>query len=361
MDDADYPFNDEFLFTEEDRKTARERFGKIYPALDHDELRTLFAPFDKDANDAKTASRWFGFSAVGCVTAAFLVATAGEAFWGDDRFVLWVICGVSVVFSVGGILLGAFGVLFANRKEKWLVNRFLTERLRQFHFQFLIAFAPDIVEAAESGQWDAFNAKRANQLALFKKRVVERRLPIIDTLLTDYNHDAWLFPYSEPTLAPGEAATQLFDAYQMLRIERQIRFAEYKLMKRRRSFSRFPRVQAAWLTGIAMACVFGLVLLHVLIFVSVRYWPAPEKYLSVAAVAAAILALAARTLEEGLRPGPEIERYRAYRSALKSIERRYNEGAAQSDKFKAMASLETLSYNEMVNFLKSNYEAHFVM
>ena len=67
---------------------------------------------------------------------------------------------------------GTFGVLFAANKQRWLVNRFLTERLRQFHFQTLILLAPDIVQAADSGQWDDFTHKRANLLVSFRQDVI---------------------------------------------------------------------------------------------------------------------------------------------------------------------------------------------
>jgi hypothetical protein len=360
LDVTDYPFNDEFLFTEADREYAARLYKKIYPALDHPELRAIFTPFDEEANAAKRRSRLCGIAAVLLVAGAFLCVTAGEAFV-HDRFSRVLISSISAAFSVGGILLGTFGVLFAANKQRWLVNRFLTERLRQFHFQTLVLLAPDIVQAADSGEWDAFTHKRANLLVSFRQDVIARRLPIINALLDDDEEDGWLFPYREPALAEGENTALLFDAYRRLRLRRQIDFTDYKLQVTRRLLSPFPLDQAGQLAGIAMACVFALFLLHLLTPVTTAFGGIPGEYLSFAAVAVAILALAVRTLEEGLRPGREVERYRAYRSALKSIEQRFVESESAPGKLKAMASLETLSYNEMVNFLKSNYEARFVM
>jgi hypothetical protein len=360
LDVTDYPFNDEFLFTETDRANAQELYGKIYPALDHPELRAVFAPIDEEANAAKRRSRISGFAAVVLVAGAFLGVTAGEAFLHDRNWLL-LVSGVSAAFSVAGVLLGTFGVLFAKSKHNWLVNRFLTERLRQFHFQTLIQLAPDIVKAAGSGQWDAFLRERAIRLAAFKEDVIKRPLPLINALLEDAEQDAWLFPYSEPTLVEDENTALLFQAYRRLRIRRQIAFADYKLQTTRRVLSPFPLDQAGRLAGIAMACVFGLFLLHLLTPINLTYSKVPSEVLSFAAVATAILALAVRTLEEGLRPGREVERYRAYQSALRAIEHRFCENDAPASKLKAMAALETLSFTEMINFLKSNYEARFVM
>jgi hypothetical protein len=360
LDVTDYPFNDEFLFTEADRDYASTLYKKIYPALDHPELRDLFTPFDRQANEAKRTSRICGIAAVLLVAGAFLCVTAGEAFF-HDKGLRILISSVSAAFSVAGVALGTFGVLFASNKQKWLVNRFLTERLRQFHFQTLILLAPYIVAAADSGQWDEFRRKRANLLVSFRQDVIARRLSLINALLDDGEADGWLFPYSEPALAEGENTALLFDAYRRLRLRRQIDFSDYKLQMTRRLLSPFPLDQAGQLAGIAMACVFALFLLHLVTPVTTAFGGLPPEDLSFAAVAVAILALAVRTLEEGLRPGREVERYRAYRSALRSIEQRFVESATPSSKLKAMASLETLSYNEMVNFLKSNYEARFVM
>jgi hypothetical protein len=355
----DYPFNDEFLLTERDRETARKLYEKVFPALDHAELRDLFMPLDKRANSAKRKSRRFGFAAVWLVAVAFLLVMASETFV-IDKDMRMVIIGISAALSVIGALLGVFGVLFADSKKEWLENRFLTERLRQFHFQTMMMLAPEIMKAAATRNWTEFGRKRDRYLTAFKQDIIARRSSLFNVTVSDVEVESWIAPYAEPSIPANEISAQFFDAYRRLRIKRQIDFADYKLQTTRRLLSPFPRDQAALLGGIAMICVFGILLMHVLAPIA-DYSGWKSGALFFPAIALAIVSLALRTLEEGLRPGREVERYRAYQSALRSIGRRFDESTTPSGKLKAMTSLEVLSYNEMVNFLKSNNEARFVM
>lgn len=360
MDSADYPFNDEFLLSERDHGVAQSLYEKVYPALDHPELRDYFAGIDKNANAAKRRSRRWGFAAVGLVTIALLGLSADELFKGT--FLEKAIVAISAAASITGVALGAFGVLFANSKREWLENRFLTERLRQFHFQILTALAPEIVDAAVRNDWTAFRKQRNALLEKFKQDVAARRSSMFDAAVSDDEQEPWMVPFAERTVADDEISRQLFAAYAHLRIQRQIKFTEFKLQKKRALLSPFPKDQAARLAGIAMACVLVLVGLHILIAIGVFHDLGFEMPpLHVAAIWVAVIALAVRTLEEGLRPGREVERYRAYQSGLKAIGRRFERGDTPAAKIKAMAALEVLSFDEMVNFLKSNCEARFVM
>lgn len=362
MSSPDYPFNDELLFTEADRELAKRLFPGIYPALDHAELRATFGGIDEAANAAKKRSRRWGKIAVGLVTAALLLASTEPLLehWSDGALAAMGIA--SAALGIPGALLGAFGVLFANTKRDWLEGRLQTERMRQFHFQTLVCLMPDILEASRSGDWVAFTAKRGILLDKFKKEVIERKSSLFTATVEGDEQDVWLIPPSEPP-APGlDIDHEIFRAYRYFRIERQIRFTDYKLNSQHRLFSSLPRDQSARLGLAAMLCVMGLVVLHILIALGAIGRMTKYLYiLHLGAIWLAIAALSIRTLEEGLRPGREVERYRAYRSALRAIERRFNEAPTVETRYRAMTALETLTFDEMVNFLKSNNEARFVM
>lgn len=364
MSSSDYPFNDELLFTEADRGLAKKLFPGIYPALDHEELRAAFSGIDEAANAAKKRSRRWGMIAVALVTLSLLLAStellSHELDWSKGTLAVMGI--VSAALGIPGALLGAFGVLFANTKREWLEGRLLTERMRQFHFQTFVGLMPDILEASRSGDWSAFTAKRGILLEKFKKEVIERRSSLFTAMVDGDDQDVWLIPPSKPPEPGIDIDHALFRAYRYFRIERQIRFADYKLDTRRKLFPSLPRDQSAKLGLAAMLCVMGLVVLDIMIALGAGFGATRYLYLlHLAAVWFAILALSIRTLEEGLRPGREVERYRAYRSALRAIERRFNEAPTVEARYRAMTALETLTFDEMVNFLKSNNEARFVM
>jgi hypothetical protein len=58
----------------------------------------------------------------------------------------------------------------------------------------------------------------------------------------------------------------------------------------------------------------------------------------------------------------ELERYERYRIALRDMLVRFSDTAASaSTKFEIMVEVERLAFDEMRNFLRSFYEARFVM
>lgn len=75
----------------------------------------------------------------------------------------------------------------------------------------------------------------------------------------------------------------------------------------------------------------------------------------------AIAALAVRALQEGLQPEREIERYRHYRASIRAIRDRFDQASSPAEKLEVMQELERLSFDEFVNFLRSNDEARFVI
>jgi hypothetical protein len=74
-----------------------------------------------------------------------------------------------------------------------------------------------------------------------------------------------------------------------------------------------------------------------------------------------IVALAARTFEEGLQPTREVERYTAYRARLGRLLYQFDEATSVSERVRIMTEVERLVYQEMREFLKTNYEARFVL
>jgi hypothetical protein len=78
------------------------------------------------------------------------------------------------------------------------------------------------------------------------------------------------------------------------------------------------------------------------------------------AVCFAVAALGMRTLEEGLQPKRELERYQRYSSLIQDLLQRFD-AASRRGKFEAMIEMERLSFEEMRDFLRSTQESRFVM
>lgn len=366
MSEAPYPFNDDLLVTAEAQAAAKQYYGVIYEALYHPELIDAFRRKDKAANEAKRKSRQWGLIAVALVTVALLLASSesliGEPHGGETHAIGQWIAFASGVAGALGTIIGCFGVLFADSKRHWLESRLTTERLRQFHFQSLLALAPEIEAAVRSNDWTAFKQRRAAEFLRFREDVLARIPVIYDNIVNDgAEAEPWLFAELEHLGADAEPVLdELLAAYRRLRIDRQVQYASYKLQRTPALLSNLPLTQARFLDNGALACVLGLVLLHCLIIVGV-FAKLDLKIVHVVAIWVAIVALALRTAEEGLKPHREVERYRDYRSALRSIDRKFAQAPTGRAKLEAMADIEVLTYDEMLNFIKSNHDARFVM
>ena len=118
------------------------------------------------------------------------------------------------------------------------------------------------------------------------------------------------------------------------------------------------------LSGISLSMIAVLLAIHMgVLLTSLAGWlePAHSPMLHFLTLAAAVVALAVRTLEEGLKPEREIERYTRYRSAIRGIRERFDTGRTHEEKLEAMLEMEQLASEEMGDFLRTHHHARFVM
>jgi len=364
-----FRYNHDLLLSPQDLAAAKDSFPKIFPALDHPELRTRFAAIDEVANRMKASSRGLGTLSIFLVTLALVSASTahltqplpGTKLWGS----LATICGLV------GLLIGGFGVMHSSRKQRWLLHRFATERLRQFFFQTQVVLAGEIVRAGASGDWAAFLNRRA---AAFRQleQMLDAELPErLELALSDAadigpSLDRWML--DPDGTAPGpvthsDAAEQLKGAYRSLRLNGQRTFAQHKLRETGRWMSSFPADQLRTFQRASGGAILLSVILHLAVAGSIVAGSetAAGLWLDIAAIWLAIFALAVRTLDQGLRPGADVERYSAYRDGARNLLGRFDTAKTWPATLEAMRDMETLSYDEMISFLRSNRKATFSM
>ena len=362
---ANFRFNNDLLRGDLDRQNAYDAYGRIYFALDNPDLRALFEPRDDAANDAKKRSRRRGIQAVLLVMLALLIAAWAPIWEQLPALQRQVMAAIGGLLGLYGGFLGLTGVLFGETKREWLRNRFITERLRQLHFQTLLALAPIVLSAAETEETDLFLKARTAALAQFESdQIAHIDAKLGSVLSRDVGDEPWIPDIPFDSTAPEGPYLDLFlEALSHLRINHQIDFAEYKLSSDEKLFSVLPFRQIKVLDTAAFACVLILLILDVLVLIgAAAILPAPLlPWVHGWAISFAIVALAVRTLEEGLQPHREVERYRQYGSALRLIRNRFQQASNPRDKLQALKDLEDLSYWEMVSFLKSSDESRFVM
>jgi len=362
-----YVFNTDLLLGEKDRTAAGCEYPDVYFALDNQTARETFAPHDERANVMKTRSRRWGVFAVFLATGALLLA-GGEMLYHDlPKNQLRLIAALGGIAGIVSVVIGVFGIMYRDRKNRWLSDRLTTERIRQFHFQSYVMGASDILAGAkDEARKQEFLKSRAAEFEQFRtgylEHIDDRLHELVHT--EDTGEGAIITSVSHEIDPTDPHLQQYFDAYVNLRFNRQIGYCDLVLRENQGFWKHAPKRQEKILGTIALGCVLGILVLHGLVFVgavaNIAWMKGPLVH--VAAIWAAIIALSARTFEEGFQPEREIERMRQYRLSLKRIYDRFVAAEDEiEEKLDAMQELEKLTYQEMVLFLKSNYEAQFVM
>lgn len=355
-----FRYNVDLLIDPGDREAFALRFPQFAFAFDDPDLRALFDPVDSRAAKAKRTSRMFGGVALGMVTAALVVGAFAGVFQ-DEPWFRTVTLAAAIV-GAAGLVVGWTGLLTAHSRDEWLRQRFVCERLRQLHFQTLVGWAPQIIQAARSGYSEAFLAARRLRTETFKSRVINSSAVVLADLLADRSGDAvWLVDIDPQPVTDDTLSNAYFEALRELRLQHQHDFAGFQLLAHWTLRPRTPLQVAKLLSGIGAFC--GLLLLNLgvvgLVLAAVT---GQLPHLTYAAmIALAVIALAARTLEEGLQAHSEVNRYRTYDAALRRLLQRHREAASNEDRRAVLAELETCAFDEMVGQLKSHHDARFLM
>lgn len=361
-----YVFNNDLLIGDADIEEAKRDFPNVAYALHHGELNEIFQPIDRRANAAKRKSRQWGVLAVFLATMALMLA-AGEVLYHDfDKTLVRALAAVGAIAGISSVFIGVFGVMFRARKMQWLADRLTTERLRQFHFQHYVAHAPEILAGARDEQAArAYLEKRARDFAAFKADFVDKAEEKLCHLVeADDPGLGLLFAEREPPVDPKSPhLKEYLLAYRILRFDRQIGYCNLMLREKGVFWVYAPLRQAKIMSLVATVCVFAILFLHALVFIGALADIPDMKSpaIHVAAIWSAIVALAARTIEEGFQPETEVERLRQYRLSLRRIFQHFNADDDPAEKLEAMVDLEKLAFQEMTLFLRGNYEAQYVM
>lgn len=364
-------FNDDLLLAEDDRRLAAAKFPSLYPVLDHPELRTTFAIYEKGAIAAKHSGRIFGICAIS-LGAIALMASAAEPiahqFHGEVALAL-----LGGTFGLASVYLGLSKALAGKTKRNWLLQRFAAERIRQWHFEDLVYNIPDYLLAIRHGAQERYLNQRRNQFETFRAQFLQKldshftgaisERGVEYTLLHD-GHAHRELPIDEESFGP------IADAYRELRIKHQADYASYKLSESQTAASLLPTGQAKLFELVGSFSIGFLLLTHFLTVSAVAYayvfggssgHAQFAALLPVAAMWIAIVSVAVGAFERGLQPERELERYTSYLHSVEEILRRFDASAQISEKIEIMQDMERLAYSEMREFLRTFIRTKFVI
>jgi hypothetical protein len=362
-------FNDDLLVNEGDVRHAKQQFPEVFEILDHPELREEFRKYDRTANRARLFVRWIGISAV-ISAAVALLSTATESLWHNVSYagklgIVFAMCGLAAsVIASGGLWLGPW-------RKQWMEGRFMTERLRQWHFQLLICKGSEIEELLSQRTPEAFLEFKRLRKVWFEdflheyKRKLDSRMDAF-TSDPDYGSD-WLHQRTKYSQG-SDALRTICEPYLQLRINHQYDYATHKLSEAIDhpfwQFLRWPLLrQDSAMRGAVSFCFVVALLSSVGIILNNYFEVIPEldSYLGIAALVAAILGVAFRTVQEGLGITREIEHYRDYRGKVRRLLVFFNERNDLQQRLQLMQEMELMIVDELRGFLRTHRGATFAL
>lgn len=390
-------FNDDLLTNPGDYEALSKRFESIMHVLYDENLQTYFLHYDIAANIAKRSSRKSGAWAIGLGTIAILLA--GVEIITDyyitffvtavghhvTNVLLFLIAGIAAACGIASVIVGRMRVLIGKRKRQWLHNRFMSETIRQFHFQSLIVHLPEILdslkgadECAKQSAREIYKAKRAEWWSEFQNEFRGRIGPMFDNVIDFSDRDGWRHRRRKLHDIEGDRLElePLFEAYRLLRLQHQYKYARYKLQDDHKIFlSSFPRQQAAVLRAVGTWGIGALFTIHILVIgfmiifatlvggvdVFAEIFSLWSGLLNSAIILIPIVILATHAFENGLLPEWEVDRYEKYQAATAAALEQYDVSNTQAEKIIAMLRMEQLAFEEMRDFLRANNRAIFMM
>ena len=359
---ADWP-NDDLLLEEKSRNRVARDYPDLLKILDCPDLRAAFEEHDTPANEAHRKCRRFGGAAVVCGAAGMLLAALAPVLTGAGLSG-WVLGLLASALTVLGTVLGLAHWIGARQRSDWLLHRFWTERLRQFHFQFLLNHFDLAVKASEHDP-ALVEYKKCRGEALERLiddfrdvRSLIRKLEEDEAELSPWLQDQW--PNEAPDTADSERGQLLLRALYTQRFDIQIQYTEKKLDESIHS----PKTRARVVRSGCDLLTFSAMLLAgltgvLLLFGSPLDSLAARLSMGLGA-AAGVLVLALRIVDEGLQLRVDDERYRWYLSSLRALAGRFAE-PDPGGQIAALRELEHLSYKEMRCFIVAHKRARFLL
>lgn len=357
---AGFKYNVDLLLDPKDREALARRFPQFMFAFDDPDLRALFEQFDQEATKAKRRSRTLGVAAVGLLTLVLIAGSFSTLLYGQPWFRL--VVGVAATLAVIGLVVGWAGVMTSRSRDEWLRQRYVCERIRQLHFQTLAGWAPMILDCARKGDAKEFLAARTARTEKFRSQVVNASaVKLADVLADRSSESVWLVDPDERPAGDDAVSAKYFEALEELRLRHQMDFAGLQLLSFWTLSPKSPLQTAKLLSGVGAFCAVLLLNLGVIGLVLDATTGRLASLTHATMVSLAVIALAARTLEEGFQVHSEVGRYRTYDAALRRLGERSRQAASSVEKRQVLLELEDICFDEMVGFLKSHHEARFLM
>jgi hypothetical protein len=353
--------NDDLLLRPETRDEFARKMPEEFRVFDWPELRTLFEEHDHLANAARRDTRRGGVFAIGVGFAGIVVTALASLVANNIALAL-----AGSLLVVGAGLVGFHFLLTGKRRLVWITNRYWTERIRQFYFQFIINNAELAAQAMVDDQALAlYVALRRETFRTFVDEHADHSPLSMERMKADVAEiSPWLHPDWENRPPPAKQTLSLDRmlvvlAKQRLRIQDD--YVTRKLLKSYKS--------PEWRLGVVMVLSDILTVLTLLLTASIGVifalsggddTIAIKSMLALNAIfGGGVLAL--RALESGLQLAADTDRYSWYLASTKSLIDRYKQRLGADDRIELLRQMEHLSYQELRRFTISSLASRYLI
>ena len=343
----------------EEARDPRVRF-----AFEDPELLSRFQASDQEANANKKRSRLLGFLTVALVLGALIIASGSPLLVGHSHEGRLVLSYLSAGLGLAGTILGCAGLRRASSRQKWLQGRLKTEVLRLFHFRYIASRLPRIASIGNDPQAQAAYVRERS--AAFERRMTKILLEPDEELSRIASEvdlpDLDIGVEEEPLSGNEDEASldRVLAAWRRLRLDWQLGYCEAKLSHQhsgRQLSSRQVEHAFSVVSWTALGVIF---VLHVVQVVAAPIHLA-NLWLEVLIIWAALGALAARAMEDGLQPHRDVERYEQYRAKILVAGERLDRAADRAAQLEIIRSFERLSLEEMRVFMRTHSRSRFLL
>ena len=332
-------------------------FALAYPALEplitNAQISIPFSMNEKAAKKWKQTYQALGMSALTCILLAM------TAF--DYQVTLQGLYGKLVSLGPLSALLAAFGLtaqlvlIFSRAKDKWLLHRFVAERLRCLKFQTFMLLAETPSASSLKAKVEAWTRE---QLAQLDQEIMGGRAAITE-----------FAPYEAfknvPSVAPQKNYELLREAskvYDSLRLSVQ---AQHFIERQRASESgaRVPELLGELLFGIGAFLAFIEVALTSWTTLSAQpislLSPHLQAWLSFVTLWMFVMSAVTAVYERGTGSQPDAERYQAYSREVRRI-RALHAGGDVDSFLNTVADMEGVALRELHDFCRDVKHSNFI-
>lgn len=354
--------NEDLLLSDNARACLEAHRPGASAVMDWPELRALFANLDNAASAGRKRRQRIAFTAL-CVAAfgALMTAVLPLVELLGGGFVRWTFAAAAAISATGLI----WSVLLALRdphRSQWLEHRMRTERLRQFHFQFLVRHFDLAAEAlADANMLEQLKAEREKAIEGFRAWLARPMHAELTAVIADVNDKLiWQIAASGSPDSPAcsKEVETLFGLLRNQRIGIQLAYVREKLASGFGS----PESRFRWLQGIGSFCAIAAPLLSIaaaiVLFQTDTTGDISFRVLTSLIALVGLVAIFARALSEGLQLKADVARYHWYRDAVADLDARFH-NPDPAVRLNVLFEMESLAYREMREFLTTHNEAGF--